>query len=158
MPQAIEFDEDGEMAGYIVAEPFGTQAVNGGFAEEFLMSKDLWPEHPCCVVVASNKLIASNAAAVQELTNAMVKAGKFATENIDETVKIGAEFLSQTEDVVRKVLTEPVDRVLFNNLLPVKEDLAKIQDYMHDEMGLLGKKLDIDKFVNLDFAKSAGAS
>jgi NitT/TauT family transport system substrate-binding protein len=29
IPQAIEWDEEGEIGGYIVAEPFGTQVVNG---------------------------------------------------------------------------------------------------------------------------------
>jgi len=40
------------------------------------------------------------------------------------------------------------------DLYPVVEDLDKIQRYMHDKMGI-GSIIDVDKFVDLRFAKSA---
>ena len=157
MPQAIEFDEDGECAGYIVAEPFGTQAVNGGYAEEFYLSKDLWAKHPCCVVVMKNELIQNHPEAVQELINSLVDSGSIAQNQTERAVAVGVEFLGQSKDVVTKVLTDPPDRVMFNELMPVVEDLAKIQDYMCDKMKLLNGKVDLSKFVDTEFAKSAGA-
>lgn len=157
MPQAIQFDDDGEFGGYIVAEPFGSQAVTEGFGEEFYLSKDLWPKHPCCVVMASQKLIDQNPDAVQELTNSLVSSGNFIDSNLNDAVSVGAQFLGQQEAVVKKVLTEPADRVMTTELMPVLEDLEKVQDYMHVNMNLLKSKIDLEKFVDSRFAQSAGA-
>lgn len=157
MPQAIQYDEDGEIGGFIVAEPFGSQAIIEGYGEEFYLSKDLWPKHPCCVVVVKDEIIEKYPDAIQELTNNLVSSGKFATENQDDTIKIASSFLGQTEDVIKNVLTNPVDRVMTDELLPNIDDLAKIQDYMHDTMKLLSGKVDLDKFVDMRFAKESGA-
>ena len=157
MPQAVQEDEEGEIGGFIVAEPFGSQAIIEGYGEELYLSKDLWPKHPCCVVVAKDEVIEKYPDAVQELTNNLVKAGSFVQENIAEATKIGAAFLGQSENVVKKVLTDPADRVMTSELLPVVDDLSKIQDYMCDKMNVLKGKIDLDKFVDLKFAKEAGA-
>ncbi|MCP4297715.1 MAG: ABC transporter substrate-binding protein [Proteobacteria bacterium] len=157
MPQAIQYDDVGEMAGFIVAEPFGTQAVNEGYAEEFHLSKDLWPNHPCCVVVVRQDVIESNSDAIFELTKGLVDASKLIESDIDKVVGIGTGFLGQDQAVVRKVLTEPSDRVLYNNLSPSVDDLADIQDYMHDKMNLLKNKIDLEKFIDASFSKAANA-
>ena len=59
--------------------------------------------------------------------------------------------------MVRNVLTNPVDRVMTTELMPVEDDLSIIQDYMCDHMNLLSGKIDLDKFVDVTFAKNAGA-
>lgn len=157
MPQAIQYDEEGEIGGFIVAEPFGSQAVAEGYGQEFYLSKDLWPKHPCCVVTVNNELIDRHPDAVQELTNCLVASGRFVQDQKAEAASIGSSFLGQSEDVVSRVLTEPADRVMTNELMPVVDDLAKIQDYMCDTMKVLGGKIDLDRFVDTRFAKDAGA-
>ena len=158
MPMAIQYDEEGEVAGFIVAEPFGSQAVIEGYGEEFILSKDIWPEHPCCVLVVQDKLIASNPDAVHELTASLVNAGKYITSDPDAAAKVGADFLGQKEEVIKRVLTEPADRITTADLFPVIDDLGLIQDYMHDNMGILKTKIDLEKFVDTQFAKAAGAT
>ena len=157
MPEAIQEDEEGEIGGFIVAEPFGSQAITEGYGELFYLSKDLWPKHPCCVVVVKDEVIEKYPDAVQELTNCLVKSGDFIQQNLADATKIGASFLGQSEEVVKKVLTEPPDRVMTGELLPVVDDLSKIQDYMCDKMNVLKGKIDLDKFVDTRFAATAGA-
>ncbi len=60
-------------------------------------------------------------------------------------------------DVIKKVLTEPSDRIMTGELFPVIEDLAAIQDYMCDKMGIIKSKIDLEKFVDTQFATAAGA-
>jgi NitT/TauT family transport system substrate-binding protein len=158
MPDAIQYDESGEIGGFIVAEPFGSQAVMEGYGEEFYLSKDLWPKHPCCAVVAKSDILEKHPEAVQEFVDSMVKAGQSIEGNVEEAVSIGATFLGQSEEVVRKVLTEPSDRVLTSELMPVVDDLSAIQDYMCDEMRVLKGKIDLDAFTETQFAKTAGAT
>lgn len=158
MPLAIQYDEDGEVAGFIVAEPFGSQAVTEGYGEEFSLSKDIWPEHPCCVLVVRDDIIEAHCDAVHELTNSLVTAGRFIRSNPQEAAKIGADFLGQKEEVIQRVLTDPPDRITTDNLFPVIDDLSLIQDYMHDNMCIIRGKIDLEKFVDSRFAEAAKAT
>ena len=158
MVEALQYDDDGEIAGFIVAEPFASQAVSEGYGEEFSLSKDIWPEHPCCVLVASDNLIENHPDAVHELTDSLVKSGKFIDTSPTTAARVGAAFLDQKTEVIKKVLTEPADRITTANLFPVIEDLATIQDYMHDKMGIMNAKIDLEEFIDTQFATAAKAT
>jgi NitT/TauT family transport system substrate-binding protein len=156
MPDILAFDEEGEVGGFIVAEPIGSKAVSSGAAEELVLSKDLWADHPCCVFVVREDVIGENRDAVQELTSLLVRMGDFVHDNPDEAARIGAAFLGQEEDVVRKVLCEPCDRITTNRLYPVVDDLCEMQDYMCGS-GITSGKCDLDSLVDTSFAEEAGA-
>ncbi len=157
MPEAIEYDEDGEIGGFIVAEPFGSQVIAKGHGEEFYLSKDLWPNHPCCVFVMRNEVIEKHPEAIQEICDSFVKSGLAIDAQPEPASVIGGDFLSQDKEVIRKVLTDPPDRILTGELFPVIEDLETIQKYMMDDMKILTSLIDMDKFVDTRFAKQAGA-
>ncbi|MCP4714560.1 MAG: ABC transporter substrate-binding protein [Deltaproteobacteria bacterium] len=157
MPESIQYDDEGEIGGYIVAEPIGSQAIAGGYGEEFCLSKEIWPNHPCCVFVVRDDVINANRDAVQELTQQFVQAGMFIEDNPAEAAAIGAAFLGQDQAVVERVLTEPKDRITTNELFPLIDELATMQDYMCDTMGVIKGKIDLEKFVDSSFAKAAGA-
>ena len=157
MPEAIEYDEDGEIGGFIVAEPFGSQVVANGHGDEFCLSKELWPNHPCCVFVMRNEVIEKYPEAIQEICNSFVRSGLAIDAQPEPASVIGGNFLSQDKDIIRKVLTEPPDRILTGELFPVKEDLDTIQRYMMDEMKIMTSLVDLDLFVDTSFAKKAGA-
>ncbi len=157
MPEAIQYDEEGEIAGYIVAEPIGSQAIAAGFGVEFYLSKDLWPKHPCCVFVVRDDVIGKHPDAIHELTNSLVKSGMSIESQPSAAAAIGATFLGQDKAVIERVLTDPPDRITTGELFPVIKDLAAIQDYMCDKMKLMKSKIDLEKFVDTQFAKAAGA-
>jgi NitT/TauT family transport system substrate-binding protein len=157
MPEAIQYDEEGEIGGFIVAEPIGTQAIAGGFGEQVCLSKDLWPEHPCCVFVVRDEVINKNPEAIHEITKSLVKSGKFIDSNTDAAAIIGAEFLDQDEEVIKKVLSEPNDRITTSRLFPRIKDLNTIQNYMHFDMKIMKDKINIEQLVDTRFADAAGA-
>lgn len=157
MPDAIQYDEEGEVAGFIVAEPFGSQAVLEGYGEEFALSKDLWPAHPCCVLAVREEISEGHPEALVELISSLNASGNFVDRNPEGAAKLGAGFLGQTEEVVKRVLTDPADRITTDQLFPTIDDLAAMQDYMHDQMGILKSKIDLEKFVDTRFAQEAGA-
>ena len=157
MPDAIELDEDGEIGGFIVAEPFGSKVIGSGNGEALHLSCDLWPKHPCCVLVMRDEVIEKNPDAVYELTRSLVRSGKAVEAQPEPAAIIGANFLGQDKETIYKVLTQPKERISTDELFPVIDDLAKIQDYMKDEMGILTDKVDLDKFVDTRFALDAGA-
>jgi len=157
MPEALEYDEEGEIGGFIVAEPFGSLVIAKGHGEEFYLSKDLWPKHPCCVFVVRNDIIKKYPEAIQEICNSFVRSGLAIDAQPDPASIIGGDFLSQDRDVIFKVLTDPPDRILTGELFPIIKDLDTIQKYMMDEMKIMTSLIDLNKFIDTSFATKAGA-
>ncbi|OQY12171.1 MAG: twin-arginine translocation pathway signal protein [Desulfobacteraceae bacterium 4572_19] len=157
MPEAVQYDEDGEIAGFVVAEPIGSQAIAHGNVEEFYLSKDIWPDHPCCVFVVRDEIIKKHPDAIQEICNSLVRSGMAIDKQPESAAIIGADFLGQERSVMESVLKDPRGRITTGSLLPNIKDLNTIQDYMVNNMKLMTDKLDMEKFVDLTFAKAAGA-
>ncbi len=158
IPEILEWDEKGSVGGFIVAEPFGTQVVKAGWGEELAMSRDIWPDHPCCVLVMREETVQRHPEAVQELVNSLVVSGRFITQNPADAARIGAGFLKQDEDVVYTVLSDPKQRVRMDQLYPVIDDFEYIQKYMTSTIEAMSARIDLEKFIDPSFARTAGAS
>ena len=158
MPTYVEIDHEGKIGGVLVAEPVGSNAIKAGLGDEFELSKNIWPDHPCCVLVVKAELIRYFPHAVQELTNSLVKSGKFIKNNLNEAAKIGVFFLNQDIEVVERILTSPADRITTDTLMPQIEDFERIQDYITNQMGTIYEKIDLEKFIFTRFAEEAGAT
>ncbi len=157
MVDALSWDEEGELGGFIVAEPFGSQCIKKGIGQELSLSKDLWPNHPCCVLVMRDEALATKHDAVMEFTKALVSSGKFVQEKPKEAAIIGAPFLGQEVDVVEKVLTTPPDRITTDRLFPTVSELKEMVGYFSEKLGKLQGNIDLDTFVNTTYAEAAGA-
>jgi NitT/TauT family transport system substrate-binding protein len=159
IPMMIEYDSAGSIAGYIVAEPFGTQVVNAGLGNIVALSKDIMNDHPCCAVVASNEAVEKYPTAVQELITSLVESGKAVYSDLENTIKVATEFLDQPEGVVRAILEDSNRRVSMDRLMPKADEFKYMQDYLIDTVTTpaLSGKIDVDAFLDLSFAKTAGA-
>lgn len=157
MPTYMEIDDKGSIAGFLVAEPFGSNVIKAGLGDEFELSKNIWPNHPCCVFVVTTEIIRYYPNAVQELTNSLVKSGAYIEKNPEEAARIGVFFLNQDINVVKRILQSPVDRITTGNLMPEMEDFEKIQNAITRVMGGIYEKIDLEKFIYTQFAKEAGA-
>jgi len=157
IPEIIEWDEKGQVGGFIVAEPFGTQVVKAGYGDEFALSKDLWPNHPCCVVVIKKEVLEKYPDAVYEFTKSLVEAGQFAESQPDQAAQIGSKFLDQSLDVIKTVLTTPKDRVTYAELKPVIDDFEYMQSYLTTQIKAMSDKIDLEKFIDYRFAEEAKA-
>ncbi|SMC21865.1 Chemotaxis signal transduction protein [Desulfacinum hydrothermale DSM 13146] len=157
MPEFLSSQEGA--GGFMVAEPIGTKAIAGGIADELFLSGEIWENHPCCVVAMRDEIIEQHPEAVQELVRLLVQAGKFISANPETAAEIGVEFLDPQgtlglkKAIVKNVLTDPLG-VKTDDLMPVPEDFAKIQDYMVDRMGL-GTRVDLNRLLDLRFAEKA---
>ncbi|MBU0993523.1 MAG: ABC transporter substrate-binding protein [Proteobacteria bacterium] len=157
MPSIMKENED--VAGFMVAEPICTNAIAKGIGQMEFASSSLWDNHPCCVAAFREEFINEYTDAVYEFSSLIVEAGKMISEDKEKASEIAVNFLDPektiglTTAVLYKVLSEPKG-IRMDDLYPVLEDLDKIQRYMHDEMGI-GKIIDLEKFVDLRFAKEA---
>lgn len=157
IPEVISWDEKGEIGGYIVAEPYGAQVIAEGNGELLYLSKDIWPKHPCCVVIARDELIQKYPDAINEFVTSLVKSGKSIKAQPENAAKIGAVFLNQKYEVIHQVLSDPADRLETTELFPVLNDLEKMQNYLTSTISAMSNKIDLEKFCDLQFARAAGA-
>jgi NitT/TauT family transport system substrate-binding protein len=159
IPMMIEYDPDGFIGGYIVAEPFGTQVVNTGLGTTMSLSKEIMSSHPCCAVVVRDEIISSHPDAIQELITALVDAGKAVYSNLEGTIATAVNFLGQPEPVVRAILADTNKRVSMDKLMPKADEFEFIQNYLMDTVTTpaLSGKINVNDFLDLTFAKNAGA-
>lgn len=158
IPEIIEWDEKGTVGGFIVAEPFGTQVIKEGYGTEFKLSKEIWPKHPCCILVLKSEVIEGNPDGVQELVNSLVLSGKSVYQDVDHAIAVGVDFLGQKEEVLQTVLKDPRQKVIYNEMMPVLSDLDLMQDYMTGPIQAMSGKIKVEKFVDTQFARVAGAN
>jgi len=158
--------KDNDVGGFMVAEPVGTKAIVTGVGDLMYLSSELWPNHPCCVIVLRDDIIDFDPDAIQEFVNMCVLAGQFVSNYPDIAAQVAVDFLDPDKKiglkapVLEKVLKSH-DRIITDDLYPNINDLDRIQIYMREKMGV-GTLIDMEKFVDYRFAdiacKNAGVT
>ncbi len=152
MPFALIADE---IDAYIVAEPFGAQVEEYEYGKIFALSREILPDHICCVLVIREDYIEKNPETIQELVDSLVRSGEFIEKNPEESSVIGGRFLGQAKKTIYRVLTVPDDRVSYDRLVPNRESFNELQDYIVDVMGISDRKLDMDEWLDPGFAEKS---
>lgn len=156
MPETLKEDY---IAGYIVAEPLGSKGIKMGLAELQALSGDLWPDHPCCVVVMRQEFINEHPDAAQEFVTLLSRAGHYIHHHHAEAADIAIPFLDPqqslglTSEVIQKVLGQP-NGIRHNDLYPSVEELDSIQKYMHYQMNI-GQLINVKEFIDFRFIEQA---
>lgn len=90
-PDMLEQIKLGKIDAFVAWEPFPSKAVESGF-KVFMTSKDIWPNHPCCVV--AYKIGKADDKTLRALVWAHVKATRFIKnpENRDKIIEYASEF------------------------------------------------------------------
>ncbi|MBU2451828.1 MAG: ABC transporter substrate-binding protein, partial [Proteobacteria bacterium] len=57
MTEMLMNDQDNDIAGFAVEEPFGSQAILTGVAAKVCTSESLWKNHPCCAFVLKTSFL-----------------------------------------------------------------------------------------------------
>jgi NitT/TauT family transport system substrate-binding protein len=140
---------NGSIDGYIVAEPFAARGELLGIGKIFVLSKDIWKDHPDCLFVMRDEVISKYPQAAEELVRQLVISGIYTEKHRDEAAIVGAKFLGQPLEALKLSLSNPKDRVTFLNLRPEISELNKTVDYMSDKMGLFPQKPDIQSISDL---------
>ena len=153
-PDFVGSLQKGKIAGYFGSEPFGAEAEHEFVGRVQVMSRDIKKHHIDCIFVLKEKNL-KNKEAIQELTNSLVDSGAFMHEHPHQASKIGSEFLGQSLDVMKDVLSEKKRRVTSWDLLPLEKEFEEMQHYTVDVMHLFYKKIKVDEFIDDSFAKKS---
>lgn len=149
----------GAIDGYIVGEPFAAKAEVDGFGRVLYHTKDIWPEFISCVLVVREDLIEDEPELVRELVEGIAKSGKWLDEDVahrmDAAEVAGKRYYFQPPELLKHVLSKPVDRVRYTNLTPLKDDFDQIMELAFD-IGVLSRRVEFKEYADDRFAPDLG--
>jgi NitT/TauT family transport system substrate-binding protein len=125
MPGALE---TGRIDGYIIWEPYAAAAVVRGAGKVLVESKDIWPGHPCCVVVVRKDFAQQNPEAVAGVVAAHKRATEFIQKNPAEAKKIAVKFTKLDASTI----DEAWPRVIYDT----KVDAAATEQFVKEIINL----------------------
>lgn len=107
---------NGTIAAGVSWEPYCDEAVDAGVAHVLNWSSDVWPDHPCCVLVTSTSFAQQNPAAVEAVLAADIKANEWIlnaeahpnSANYTLLLNIGAKFSGVSTDVINSSLAQVI--------------------------------------------------
>ncbi len=100
--------KNGSIAGFISWEPYPAKAVFDGYGKYLVNSKDIWKNHPSCVLAISDDLKDENA--IRALVWAQVKGTRFINDpaNREKVLKYGEEFSGLDRERVSAALNNTI--------------------------------------------------
>lgn len=108
-PDSIAQMVAGDIDAYLMPDPFNQRAVYEGAGFIHMLTKELWPGHPCCAFAASDQWISENPNTFRALNKSIIEAAGYARDpkNRPEIAAAISEraFLNQPVEVVEAVLT-----------------------------------------------------
>ncbi len=120
MPQSLQ---TGRIDGYFVWEPFVAKSVVGGYGKVLVESKEIWPGHPCCVIVAGGDFARSQDGTVAAVIRAHRKAIAFIESNPAEAKAIASKWTKLDPAIIENAF----QRVKYTYSLN-KDDVKKFVD------------------------------
>lgn len=149
MPQMLEMDDDNDIAGFAVAEPFGTFAIEKKIARKVCRSDDLWRHHPCCGFVTTDDYLECHPDRIAHIITAFLAAARqIETQKDPALFKIAGEFLGQEPALVQRAFES--SNICFDPdlLTPHLSDIDTIYNYMAKTMKLMDHELDLKQFIH----------
>ncbi|KRW94746.1 ABC transporter substrate-binding protein [Paracoccus sp. MKU1] len=100
----------GQIAGYIVAEPFNAAAEINGIGKVLRFTGDVWRDHACCLVFMHEDHLTNRPEWSQKVVNAMVKAQLWTRDNRAETAQLlssadAQKYTPHSPEILARVLT-----------------------------------------------------
>lgn len=152
MPDSLKA---GSIDAFLGPEPAGERAVQAGTGKILKFSKDIVPNHICCIAVVHKQELSSNPAGIREWLHSMQRSGKFIDEDkgrgSKEVATLARKYVQIDERVIVNVLQQPANRITYNDLAPKLADYQTIHD-LSVSAGLI-QKTDLNAFVDESFFK-----
>jgi NitT/TauT family transport system substrate-binding protein len=139
---------------FVAWEPFNARAEYDDLAVPLVLSGDIWPRHPCCVLASSNAFLGAHPDIVQTVVDIHVRAEEWIVNNPTEAISIAATWL-EMEDAVSAVETA-FDRIIYDFNVN-RTGIQMYLDYLIDQEQLLPDKIPtdisgfLDGFIDMTF-------
>jgi NitT/TauT family transport system substrate-binding protein len=151
----------GAIDAFSMGEPYPSQAEIGGYGRVLFHAREYWPDFISCVLVVRQDVIENKPEAVQVLVDGIARSGLW----LDNPEKrkprrehaadfVGRFYFRQDPRVLRWALTNPLDRVMYQPLTPLRDDFNLITSLMR-ETGVLERDIAFEEYVDPRFAEGA---
>lgn len=97
---AVTAIEAGKIDGVLLPHPYPAQIVIDGKGRSIVQSGEMWPNHACCSLLISGKLIREHPDLVNQIIKTHIKATNYVNANPEEAAKIYANRTKQNLAVV----------------------------------------------------------
>ena len=108
-PDMLKALQAGDIAGYIVAEPYNSAAELNQSGKLLRLTGDIWKDHACCVVFMHEDDIVQRPQWTQAVVNSIVKAQQWSKANRPELAYIlskdGGQYMPYELPVLERVMT-----------------------------------------------------
>lgn len=147
MSKMVKAMKEGEIDGFINAEPLSSAAVAQGIGRDFLLTKDLWFRHPCCCLTAKKSLFDQEKNLFRDFVTATMK-GSLAL-NSPTTRREKLQYIWQNVDQYQK-LPLPVIQKAFTpgrtdfDPFPYQSSMRVVGRLLQHN-GIIPKAIDYDK-------------
>jgi NitT/TauT family transport system substrate-binding protein len=151
-PEMIAALRNGDIDGFIAWEPFPTRAVTLEAGRSLICSREIWKDHPCCVLVAEARFLETRSEEARKMIRAHVKATDFINNNPGEAVQIAVRYTGLDE----KTIVSAMKNVTFGyhfNVEAEKEYVQFLNQWKYIKVE--DASLFTGQLVNLQFLKDA---
>jgi NitT/TauT family transport system substrate-binding protein len=100
-PEMIGALRTKQIDAFIAWEPYPAKAQTMGVGKVLITSAQIWPGHPCCVLVADAKFLKARPEDAKKMVAAHVKATDFINKHPKEALKIGVQYTGMDPKTVR---------------------------------------------------------
>lgn len=103
-PEMIGALKTGQIDGFIAWESFVSKAVTMKVGKILVTSHSIWPNHPCCVLVAHRRFLEERPVEAVKIVRAHVKAINYIGQNQAKAVDIGVKYSGMDRETVEMAL------------------------------------------------------
>ena len=104
-PEMVGVLQSSQIDAFIAWEPYPSLAMTRDTGRVLTYSKDIWHDHPCCVLVVDSHFLQKNPSQTQALLNAHLNSLAFIKNNPEETLRIGIKYTAMDKRTVEMALS-----------------------------------------------------
>ena len=146
---------------FSMGEPYPSQAEMVGFGRVLFHAREYWPDYISCVLVVRQDVIETKPEAVQTLVDGIARSGLWLDNPPRRQARrehaadfVGRFYFRQDPKLLRWALTNPLDRVMYQPLSPLRKDFELIVKLMR-ETGVLERDIAFEEYIDTQFAEGA---
>jgi NitT/TauT family transport system substrate-binding protein len=154
----------GAIDAFSMGEPYPSQAELGGFGRVLFHAREYWPDYISCVLVVRQDVIDKRPEVVQVLVDGIARSGLWLDNPPKRRARrehaadfVGRFYFRQNPKLLKWALTNPLDRVQYQPLTPLRKDFELIVRLMR-ETGVLDHDIAFEEYVDTRFAEGASGA
>jgi NitT/TauT family transport system substrate-binding protein len=149
-PEMIGALRTDQIDAFIAWEPYPAKAMTSEVGRVIAASRDIWKDHPCCVLAVDEKFLENDPEKAKSLVRSHVKAIEFIRQHREEAIKIGIKYTGMDEASIRLAM----ENVKYTPVLSVEGEkeyvdfLTQLKYTKVEDVGAF-----VDRFMRPDFVK-----